>query len=132
MSADAKYWVLVASQAGDNAKQWHDALVRAGWKSKPSLYQPNALSCVGLVLKAERGKRGLPLRMLANFSEVHCSSTHNLALILSMACRLESTIRLGYSVGPGTSILHVFYPNLPIDYSLHIHQIIRNLFLFHS
>ena len=92
VSADAKYWVLVASQAGDNAKQWHDALVRAGWKSKPSLYHPNALSCVGLVLKADKGKRGgnwTPKRMRLN-AALECALVMN-ALEDAVAKKAKAT-----------------------------------------
>ena len=89
--------------------------------------QQTSLELASILL--EKGKRGLSLRILANFSEVHCSSTHNWAVVLSMACRLESTIWLGYCGGPGMSTLSgFFYQNLPINYSVRIHQIISNLF----
>ena len=71
--------------------------------------QQTSLELASILL--EKGKRGLSLRILANFSEVHCSSTHNWAVVLSMACRLESTIWLGYCGGPGMSMLSVFFTN---------------------
>ena len=84
-----------------------EALLKTTTRLRLELQQ-TSLELASILL--ERGKRGL-----ANFSEVYCSSTHNLAVALSTACRLESTIWLGNCGGHDMSILSVFCQNLPIN-----------------